>query len=483
MIGLLAKRLSFVKCNLVFLVFRMDWSSCFSPQRTGVPFVKDDGPRSDFQRDYDRIIFSSPFRRLQDKTQVFPLPGRIFVHNRLTHSLEVASIGRSLGKIVGNRLADIHKNDFDKRTSEFYKYELANVISAACLAHDVGNPAFGHSGEKAISNYFIEHYDEMHEGRQLQSYFDEAEWADLTEFEGNANAIRVLTRQFKGRLEGGFRLTYPTLAAIAKYPCESIREDKHLLEKKKYGFFQMEKELFSTIADSLGMIKEDKRYVSYLRHPFVFLVEAADDISYRVIDFEDAHRLKILTSHEVEEMFTGLINLSPYEAPESILSELNQLTDRNERISYLRSKLLNFLALSVADSFIKHEAEILNGTLRQPLLDLLPENVQSILKRVDKISVERIYNHSAVVEIELAGYRVMGGLLEDMVPALIKKKKTHRDKKVLSLIPEQFVTYTEKAEAYERVQSAMDFISGMTDNYAVELFRKIRGISLAGWNK
>jgi dGTPase len=448
-----------------------------------MPYTAESGPRSDFQRDYDRIIFSSAFRRLQDKTQVFPLPGRIFVHNRLTHSLEVASLGRSLGKIVGNKLSLRHQQDFTPATHEFYKYELANVIAAACLAHDIGNPAFGHSGEKAISNYFLEHQDDMIEDRKLKSYFEEGEWSDFVEFEGNANAIRVLSHQFKGRLEGGIRLTHSTLVSIAKYPCESIRDQKDTLSKKKYGFFQSEKSRFTSIAESLGMIKEDTPYLAYKRHPFVYLVEAADDISYRVIDFEDAHRLKILSSETVEQLFIDLLTLSSYDEVTPTLAELSQIGDSNERISYLRGKVLNVLALAVTDIFIENEAAILSGNLGKPLLDLLPESMQSILNTIDSISIEKIYNHSAVVEIELAGYRVMGGLLEDFVPALIKKRKTHRDKKILSLIPQQFVTYHEQSCHYEKVQSAMDFISGMTDNYAVELFRKIRGISLAGWNK
>ncbi|MFL5808450.1 MAG: dGTP triphosphohydrolase, partial [Flavisolibacter sp.] len=217
----------------------MQFENIFTETRVGSDKIPG-GARSGFQRDFDRLIFSSAFRRLQNKTQVFPLPGTAFVHNRLTHSLEVASVGRSLGKMVGERIC----NDLKTKPEayEFYRYELANVIAAGCLAHDIGNPAFGHSGEKAISSYFIENAEQKTDGRALKSFFSEKEWTDLTAFEGNANAVRVLTHSFRGRFRGGFGLTYTTIASILKYPCESVAMNKQFRHRKKYGFFQTEKE-------------------------------------------------------------------------------------------------------------------------------------------------------------------------------------------------------------------------------------------------
>jgi dGTPase len=239
----------------------MQFENIYTEKRVGSDKIPS-GPRSGFQRDFDRLIFSSAFRRLQNKTQVFPLPGTAFVHNRLTHSLEVASVGRSLGKMIGERISTAFKSS-NEEAYEFYRYELANVIAAGCLAHDIGNPAFGHSGEKAISAYFIENAQNKIEGQELQSFFTEKEWKDLSSFEGNANAVRILTHSFRGRFRGGFGLTYTTIASILKYPCESVAVDKKYKHRKKYGFFQTEKETVQKIVQDLGMIRESE-------NPFVY---------------------------------------------------------------------------------------------------------------------------------------------------------------------------------------------------------------------
>src|SRR6476619_7155378 len=241
----------------------MQFETLFTEKRVGSDKITP-GARSGFQRDFDRLIFSSAFRRLQNKTQVFPLPGTAFVHNRLTHSLEVASVGRSLGKMIGERIRMDFKNRNDD-AYEFYRYELANVIAAACLAHDIGNPAFGHSGEKAISAYFIEHATDTIDGQTLQSYFTLREWQDLCTFEGNANAVRVLTHSYRGRFRGGFGLTYTTMASILKYPCESIAVDKTYKHRKKWGFFSTEQETVQAIATELGMIEESSATLIYKR--------------------------------------------------------------------------------------------------------------------------------------------------------------------------------------------------------------------------
>ncbi|MEN9332569.1 MAG: dNTP triphosphohydrolase [Bacteroidota bacterium] len=278
----------------------MNLNQLYSTQRPGKPSLNAD-IRTEYQRDFDRLIFSGPFRRLQNKTQVFPLPGSTLVHNRLTHSLEVASIGRSLGKITGRMLVQQFNSELTEEAKEFYSYHLSEVIAAACLAHDIGNPAFGHSGEKAISHFFLN-------GGVDKNLFSEAEWKDLTNFEGNANALRLLTHQFNGRLPGGYRLTYTTLATILKYPCESLGSDKKKVHLKKYGFFQTEKELFLKIVKEFGLVQESENPLQYCRHPFVYLLEAADDIAYRIIDFEDAARLGIISIDLMREKVCTIRN-------------------------------------------------------------------------------------------------------------------------------------------------------------------------------
>lgn len=455
----------------------MRWQQLYSHLRTfeSPEQYSSTAPRTDFQRDFDRLIFSSPFRRLQNKTQVFPLPGSVFVHNRMTHSLEVASIGRSLGKMVGRELAKRHHTQFSEADRDFYNFDLGNVIAAACLAHDIGNPAFGHSGEKAISQYFVERE------ADLRPQFSPSEWHDLIEFEGNANAIRVLTHAWKGRLPGGYGLTYPTIAAIAKYPCESSRTTRKMLAQKKYGFFQSEKQMFVQIAQQLGMPQfEHAGALAFARHPFVYLVEAADDICYRIIDLEDAHRLGILSYERVEQLLFQLFE--PAEQ-ERVRSNFQKMGDKNEQVAYLRSKSLNYLTQACAAAFLANEKALLEGTLQASLIELIPQNLLEPLKIIEAISVKEIYNHASVVEIELAGYEVMDYLLGKLVPVLVKhsKERSARDKKMVRLIPEQYKSNIDSDSAYERVQCAIDYVAGMTDLYAMELYRKWKGISIPGF--
>lgn len=426
--------------------------------------------RTDFQRDFDRIIFSSAFRRLQNKTQVFPLPGSVFVHNRLTHSLEVSSVGRSLGSMVGEFIVQEYSNDLSESAKEFYRDSLNTVVASACLCHDVGNPAFGHSGEDAIASYF-----ERNES-QLKPLFNEKEWADLVNFEGNANAIRVLTHQQNGKDEGGTQLTFSTLSSIAKYPCEAIAKDKSVIYKKKFGFFQNEKETFLKIAQASGMQKDSKEPTIFRRHPFVWLVEAADDICYNIIDMEDAHRLKIVATSDIENLFFDLIK-SENQNTTRVEQKLAVLTNANERISYLRAKVINALINKSIDIFKTHFDEILNGTLNRAILDIYKSENPS-LQEIESFSIAKIYNHKAVVEIENAGYNVMYELLNHFIPSILtpKEKRKSYDKMALKLLPEQFLY--EQGSDYQKVLGIIDFISGMTDNYATDLYRKIKGIDI-----
>jgi dGTPase len=439
--------------------------------------------RSGFQRDFDRLIFSSAFRRLQNKTQVFPLPGSTFVHNRLTHSLEVASVGRSLGKIVGSHLADHEVSKDQPEAQEFYRYELSNVIAAACLAHDIGNPAFGHSGEKALSAYFTRNAAGTIDGQPLKAYFSPQEWEDLVNFEGNANAFRILTHTFKGKLPGGFGLTYTTLASILKYPCDSssVASAPH---RKKYGFFQTEKEHFLEVAEALYMLRDAEPLtqgapLSYFRHPFVYLTEAADDICYQVIDVEDAHRLGIVSLNEAQELLLHLMSAvgRPADHMDRVRKTLAGIGDPNEKIAYLRARCINTLTLQAADIFIENSPAILGGTFHSTLVKTINKTFHA-LDTIETLSVERIYNHESVIQIEIAGYHVMSELLDAFVPPLLKSSPDARDKKMIRLIPDQFLDTEETSSPYQKVRCVLDYIAGMTDLYATELYRKLKGIEI-----
>ena len=430
--------------------------------------------RSEYQRDYDRIIFSSAFRRLQNKTQVFPLPGSVFVHNRLTHSLEVSSVGRSMGNLVGKFISENYK--LTKESQEFYKYSIHDVISAACLCHDFGNPAFGHSGEDAIASYFDRHETD------LKQYFTEAEWADLINFEGNANAIRILTQQQNGKSEGGLRLTYSTLAAIAKYPCESVAKDKSQLHRKKFGFFQAQKEAFRTIAEKTNMILEQDSPIIYKRHPFVWLVEAADDICYSIIDVEDSQRLGIIDHDKCRKLFLNLVESLDPSQIDKTKNTLKSISDKNDRIAYLRAKSINLLTQKSVEVYQNNFDQIVKGEFKTALLDVIKNETEQVTKRVldeiQRFSIENIYNHRSVLEIENAGYNVMSELLSQFIPPILKDEKERKtfEKKALRLVPAQFLY--EKGTKYQKVMGILDYVSGMTDNYATELYRRIKGIEI-----
>lgn len=454
----------------------MQFETVFTEKRVGSDKIPS-GPRSGFQRDFDRLIFSSAFRRLQNKTQVFPLPGTAFVHNRLTHSLEVASVGRSLGKIIGAQISDSLKGK--EEAFEFYRYELANVIAAGCLAHDIGNPAFGHSGEKAISAFFIDNAATLIEGQALKNYFTDVQWSDLTSFEGNANAVRILTHSFRGRFKGGFGLTYTTIASILKYPCESVAVDKAFRHRKKYGFFQTEKETVQKIARDLQMIEESSSPVVFRRHPFVYLVEAADDICYNIVDMEDAQRLGILRKEEVENVFMDVIRSISVNDADSSYRYYTGIEDTNEALAFLRARIINLLVNQSAIVFLDNRNTILEGNFNETLAGVI-NNTYGSLKNVEDISVKKIYGHDTVMQIEVAGYNVMSELLQLFVPALLKKKPSHKDEKLLRLFPYQLTEFELTDSPYEKVMNALDYISGMTDEYATEMYRRLKGMVIPG---
>jgi dGTPase len=443
------------------------WSELISPFRLGSEFRNYDEPeeiRTAFQRDYDRIIFSSPFRRLQNKTQVFPLPGSIFVHNRLTHSLEVASVGRSLGNLVG--LSLMKQGD---GTDAATLSEIGTIVSTACLAHDLGNPPFGHSGENAISNFFIKgggktHLDKLPLEQQT----------DFTCFDGNANAFRLLSNTFNGRREGGFGLTYSTLAAMVKYPYESSLAGN----KQKFGFFQTEKDLYQKIAIHLGIKQLSDHPLHFARHPLVYLVEAADDICYQIMDVEDAHKLKIISTNDAEALLMAFFDAAADVEILKIIGENLQIVqDRNERISYLRAMVIGKLVRECGAIFLANMDKMLRGEAIPSLIKQLEGSAQSAMKEVKEISVARIYQDPAVIQIEIAGYKILGTLMEEFTPAVLYPEG-HLSEKLLSIIPQQY--HLKSENLYDQLQTIVDFVSGMTDLYALDLYRKITGISLPG---
>lgn len=419
---------------------------------------KDD--RSEFQRDYDRLIFSAPFRRLQNKTQVFPLPGSVFVHNRLTHSLEVSCVGRSLGNDVANQLLKKHPDLVDSHISE-----IGSIVSAACLAHDLGNPPFGHSGEKAISTYFSEG-----QGMALKKELSPMEWDDLTHFEGNANAFRILTHQFEGRRKGGFVMTYSTLASIVKYPFSSQLAGK----KSIFGFFLSEEADYQKIARELGIIQLSKpdEPLRYARHPLVYLVEAADDICYQMMDIEDAHKLKLLTHDETK----GLYMLFFDEKRKKRIEEVCRIvTDVNEQIAYLRSSVIGALIKECTRVFTENEKKILAGEFEGALIKHICSPLKEAYENCSAIALQRIYRSSDVLDIELAGFRVISTLIDLMINAVRSPEKAYSQ----LLINRVSGQYNVNAPTlYGKIQAVLDYISGMTDVYALDLYRKIKGNSL-----
>lgn len=438
----------------------MQWDRLLSGRRFGMEeFHERKHERTDFQRDYDRLIFSSPFRRLQNKTQVFPLPGYIFVHNRLTHSLEVSCVGRSLGNNVAKGLMQKYPN------GSVNFPEIGSIVSAACLAHDMGNPPFGHSGERAISAYFLEG-----SGKRFEEHVrrEGNRWEDFSHFEGNANAIRLLTHQFIGRRKGGFALTYSTLASIVKYPYSSTVSGK----KGKFGFFQTEEESFIRIATELGIRRLNEQPVKFVRYPLVYLVEAADDICYQVMDIEDAYKLKLLSREETIDYMLGFFEKDRLPHIEEVM---NMVDDTNEKIAYLRSCIIGRLVDECSRIFLENEETLLAGTFEGSLIQRICPTAKEAYESCSNMAYEKIYKAKDVLDIELAGYRIFGSLMDSLLEAIMTPGHAY-SKLLLQRIPEQYNTHA--PSTYGKIQCILDYISGMTDVYALDLYRKITGMSL-----
>lgn len=436
----------------------MQWDKLLGRQRIGKEMIAESSrDRSEFQKDFDRIIFSSAFRRLQDKTQVFPLSRSDYVRTRLTHSLETSSVGRSLGYMVGSRLIERHGLDL-------MPAEPATVVATACLMHDIGNPPFGHSGEDAIRDWF----ESTETGKNLCTWIEKKKREDFRLFEGNAQGLRnVLALQRAGN-PGGMQLTCATLASFTKYPYTSI----HAGSKKKFGIFSSEAASYSEIAWYLGleMVDENK----WVRHPFAYLVEAADDICYHVVDMEDGYRLGLVTFDDLYDMFMDVLDHDP-----GVAQRVAHMSDPKEKVEYLRATTINSLVTSSCEVFMENENAILNGSFDSSLTEQIEKSKEfSLLK---KVAIEKVYNSTEVIDTEAAAYEVLWKIL-DFFGKIVCELHTQEElgvksKKSIKLLPDLYKP-SEGLSVYENTQKIVDYVSGMTDAFAVRTFNKISGISL-----
>ena len=442
----------------------MNWEQLLSLKRSGDtqkrPREAQDETRLGFDVDFDRIIFSSAFRSLQDKTQVIPLSETDFVHTRLTHSLEVSVVGRTLGRRVGKVLLERHPN----LVALGYTFnDFGAIVAAASVTHDIGNPPFGHSGEKAIGEYF-----KTGNGAKYKSQITDKEYQDIIDFEGNANGFKILTESREG-VFGGLRLSYATLGAFLKYPKESLPKNptNHIVDKK-YGFFQSEKQAFLDVVEDLGMLQKSAEAISFYRHPLAYLVEAADDICYTIIDFEDGINLGLIEEEFALEYMIKLVK-------DTIdRKKYHSLKHKTDRVSYLRALAIGVLINEAVAIFLENEAAILAGTFEKSLLEKCAYEAQ--INDIIKISVAKIYKSTEVVEKEVAGYRIIADLLDVFVTALnntFDGNPSNFDKLVLNLLPEEYKI--ENVNLYDRIMQVCSYVSRISDSYAIRMHKKLTG--------
>jgi dGTPase len=442
----------------------MNWEQLLSLKRFGDTQKREriaqDETRLGFDVDFDRIIFSSAFRSLQDKTQVIPLSETDFVHTRLTHSLEVSVVGRTLGRRVGKVLLARHPN---LATLGYTFNDFGAIVAAASVTHDIGNPPFGHSGEKAIGEYF-----KTGNGAKYKDQLTEKEYQDLIDFEGNANGFKILTESREG-VSGGLRLSYATLGAFLKYPKESLpkKPTTHIADKK-YGVFQSEKKAFLEVVEDLGMLQKSTTAISFYRHPLAYLVEAADDICYTIIDFEDGINLGLIEEEFALEYMIKLVK-------DTIDSKkYHSLKHKTDRVSYLRALAIGVLINEAVDIFLANEEAILEGTFEKSLLDKCKYEAQ--INDILKISFAKIYKSTEVVEKEVAGYRIIADLLDVFVTALnntFDGNPSNFDALVLNLLPEEYKT--ESVHLYDRIMKVCSYVSRISDSYAIRMHKKLTG--------
>ena len=448
----------------------MNWEQLLSLRRQGDTHKRlrkeQDETRLGFEVDYDRIIFSAAFRSLQDKTQVIPLSKTDFVHTRLTHSLEVSVVGRSLGRIAGKKI--LEKHPYLKEVHGYHFNDFGAIVAAAALAHDIGNPPFGHSGEKAIGEYF-----KTGNGQHYRLKLSEKEYQDIIDFEGNANGLKLLTETREG-VQGGLRLSYATLGAFMKYPKESLpkKPTAHIADKK-FGFFQTERHFFEEVAKELGLNQTRQgKDSSFSRHPLTYLVEAADDICYTIIDFEDGINLGLIPEDFALEYLIKLVK-------DSInTKKYNEMVYMEDRLSYLRALAISTLISDVIDVFVENEEAILEGTFGVSLLDKSKYKAQ--ISDIIQLSVEKVYQSQEVIEKEIAGYRIISDILDVYTSALVKKTEgqaSNYDRLVVKTLP-AFYQRTEDLSIYQILLNSCCYVASLSDSAAVHIHNKIMGRQL-----
>lgn len=445
----------------------MNWKRLLSTDRLCTETRSEQIPvRTAYQRDADRILFCNSFRRLQGKTQVYPLPDDDHVHTRLTHSLEVASVGRSIGNLVGEGLVARHPE-----LEDFVSFrDFGDCVHAACLAHDLGNPPFGHSGEDAIRAWFQKWVQQDPGALALTAEQRE----DLCRFEGNAQGFRIITNKTFGGRVGGLQLTYATLGAFTKYPRGAQLDHAAYKGKSaaKLGIYQSEMSYFKGTARALGLLPRPELTNAWCRHPLAFLVEAADDICYLILDFEDGHRI----GYVPHEIFVDLLQpIASRDASFKPGPRPPQKT-REERRSFggvLRALAVNELVGQVAEAFLAHETEILRGEFDRQLTHVIPSREN--LDAIEQESIFSCYRARDVLQTEIAGFEVIGKLLDKLIPAAMNPDRI--DSKQLR----RLFTWLGKGEStYQQLLLITDYVSGMTDSFAVDLYRKLYGLSLPG---
>ncbi len=445
----------------------MNWEELLSLRRFGDTNKRlrkeQDETRLGFEVDYDRVIFSAAFRSLQDKTQVIPLSKTDFIHTRLTHSLEVSVVGRSLGRIAGKQLLSKYPHLHEIHGYQFN--DFGAIVAAASLAHDIGNPPFGHSGEKAIGEFF-----KSDAGSKYKGELTAKEYQDLIDFEGNANGFKILTESREG-VEGGLRLSYATLGAFLKYPKESLpkKPTQHIADKK-YACFQANTQFFKEVAAELGLEGRGENN-SYSRHPLTYLVEAADDICYTIIDFEDGINLGLISEDYALEYLIKLVK------DRIDTKKYHRLVHMEDRISYLRALAINTLISDATETFIRHESEILQGSFSTSLLD--KSNYQAQIKDILSLSAEKVYRSQEVIEKEIAGYRIIADILGAYSEALVKSKKgsaSNYDRLLMTTLPPRFQDIS--GSLYSVLLNCCCYVASLSDSAAVHIHNKISGKQL-----
>lgn len=445
----------------------MQWHRLLSDQRLGKARTATEHDRTAFQKDVDRIIFSSAFRRLQDKTQVFPLAQNDYVRTRLTHSLEVSSVGRSLGTLVGKHITTGY------HLTHISAEDFGSIVAAACLAHDIGNPPFGHFGEEAIRAFF----NERDIGRRILSQVSDEERRDLCLFEGNAQGFRILTQLQNPDVAGGMQLTYATLGAFTKYPCTQAQMNRQRIANKKNGLLLGDLPYFNEVAEQLGL----RRYAenAWARHPLVYLMEAADDICYAIIDIEDAYQIRQIDFQTAYDLLHPL-------AQHLNIDALPTMRSNSDKLSYLRAKAIGSLVAQAVETFMRYEKQMLAGEYHRAICQDIASSAD--LSALTQYAAKHIYSGSAVIETEIAGYRILGDLLEmlcEAVEDIASSQQTGARPKayssmLINLLPARFIGANRQFDSscYVRTLKVIDYVSGMTDSYAVGLHKRLHGAEL-----